>query len=264
MNTRAIFTVALSVLSVYSIADIVAFDSASDPTYHINWNGADNGGTGFGNWMITSDDPLTADNFIYTSRYNGFGTNAPNIDTNGKAFGISSWTSGQIQVARPIYATGIQKFSLDFDNGDAKGSAQVALGLRGANGFEVSLGYFGDQSSYRARVQTDTGFTGYNFSIPFTDTGLHIQFIKENDFTLKTVLTDLATSATESFSFTSNSALEFSEFFATSIAGATSVNAPRYEHFFNNLKGETAPVPEPATFAALAVGALALVRRRKQ
>ncbi len=263
MNKRAIFAVAFSVLSAFSFADVVAFDSASDPTYHINWNGADNGGNGFGNWMITNDDPLTADNFIYTSRYNGFGTNSPNIDSAGKSFGISSWTGGQVQVARPIFATDIQKFSLDFDNGDAKFGAQVSVGLRGSNGFQVSLGYLSDQASYRARIQTDTGFLGHNFSIPFTDTGLHIEFVKVSDFTLKTVLTDLATSATESFSFTSNSVLEFSEFFAISTSGNNSINAPRYEHFFNNLKGETAATPEPATLAALGLGLAAIARRRK-
>ncbi len=264
MRNRAIFAVAFAAISVHSFADVVAFDSASHPTYHINWNGADNGGSGFGNWVIDNDDPLRADNFIYTSRYNGFGTNSPNIDTAGKSFGINSWDGGQVQVSRPIYATDIQKFSLDFDNGDAKSGSQVQVGLKGSNGFQVSLGYVGDQSSYRARVQTDTGVLAYNFSIPFTDTGLHIEFVKESDFTLKTILTDLATSATESFSFTSNTSLEFSEFFATSSSAFNTVNAPRYEHFFNNLKGETASTPEPATWAALGLGLAAMARKRKK
>lgn len=263
MKQKAILTIAISAVAVQSFADIVAFDSASHPTYHINWNGADNGGTGFGNWVISNDDPLTADNFIYTSRYNGFGTNSPNIDTSGKSFGISSWNGGQVQVSRPILAQNIQKFSLDFDNGDAKGSSQVFVGLTGPNGFRVTLGYLGDQASYRARVETNTGFTGHNFSIPFTDTGLHIEFVKLSDFTLKTVLTDLATNASESFSFTSSSSLEFSEFVASSVSAINSINAPRYEHFFNNLKGETAPVPEPATLTVLGLGLAAIVRRRK-
>lgn len=257
---------ALALASISSANIIVAYDNANDPTYTVNWNRFDNGGFGFWFWNIVRPDGMPqSEPYIYSSRYNGFGTNLPNIDTNFRSFGLDS-----VRVERPIVAVDaseVTRLSFDYDNGDvtAGGFSAGAYGYRAHDGLPggltMNIVYGADAPTYRFKVDDIGGPQTYTTNLGFTDTGLHVEFNKLGPRSLQIKATRLIDGLTDSHVFTTQEDVAIGSFYADAMEVGPS-NAPRYGQFFNNLTVEA--VPEPASMAALGLGLTGLIARRKR
>lgn len=151
----------------------------SDPTYNDGWDNSDNDGSGFGNWVLTSqfNNPSTGGRFVFTSTDNGNGdTNGDgDIDNAGRAWGLYA-NSGDVSNAVRPFTEALQvggTFSLGMDNGFIDLGGTIGFGLQNANGENRFQFFFtGGASTYQ---YTDAGSGGNAQEIPglfYTDQGL--------------------------------------------------------------------------------------------
>lgn len=220
------------------------------------WNTGSNQGTGFGVWTLTG--PANSSNggfFIGSSNGNGSG-GGPGIDSSNKAFGIYANSGNTASAARsftvPVAAGFV--FSFDFDNGfiDA-GGPFVDMTLKGSAGDALAFKFAGGTNNYTWQDSSGVLDTGLGFS----DGGMRVRVTVGVGGTYDVLITRLANNATYARTGTmllANTAL-------TSFT-ARNVNAGgggERNLYINNLN----VVPEPATLSALALGGLALLRRRR-
>jgi hypothetical protein len=245
----------------------MAYDDASNPIYALDWTNGQNGGFGFGTWMI-NPNPDTADGgaFAATSQNNGQSGFQGNIDTGGRAWGLygnvpATTITDAVRLFTPGGVTGDstlgigEKFILRMDNGFIANGGAVGFGLRnslGENRFEF---YFsGGGSKYRLDIDSDVftlhGITYAGMTLAFTLTG------------------------PDTFSLDINYALGSPSFetFTGTLQGSPGSGIDRFRLFnfgagtggtnvyFNNAQ----VVPEPSAALLLAAGALALCRCRSR
>jgi hypothetical protein len=190
-------------------------DNAADPAYAGGWLWGDDGGTGFGPWVLTGTGAIN-------SQWNGFyigssTTNAagqgPGIDVNGDSWGIyannNNFATAFRQFNSPLQAG--QTFSFSMDNGYINsGGPYVGFVLRNGNvtttptdyvtGWRFQFVFFGGSSDYQIydnAGQSDSG-------IFFTPTGLRFVFTLTTTNTYSLQVIDNNTGATNSFSGTLN------------------------------------------------------------
>src|SRR5215831_394756 len=65
---------ATALMTGVSSAQILAYDSATDPTYSSGWSAGQNGGTGFGAWSFNGTDPTPAGTYQGISSSSSVGT----------------------------------------------------------------------------------------------------------------------------------------------------------------------------------------------
>ena len=78
MSSSAVVACAVSSATVlmagHCSAQVLAFDSASDPTYSGGWSAGQNGGSGFGAWSFNGTDPTPAGTYQGISTSSSLGT----------------------------------------------------------------------------------------------------------------------------------------------------------------------------------------------
>lgn len=267
----SVLAISTLALASFSSANIIAYDNANDPTYNTNWTNLDDGGSGFLPWIIQRTSPTTSDNFIYTSRHNGFGTDSPNIDTNFRSFGMSTWTTGSLTVQRQLRNLftiyDVNKFSCDVDTGQiANGRFDIGVASLetrfGQPAMTMALTAIDSSPNYFFTISTPFSYESIDTNLSLTDTGVRLEIEKLGTNQIQFRATRLSDSlgASHTFSF-ANPTPTMGSFYATSQNWPV-VSAPRYENFFNNIKFEA--VPEPASMAALGLGLTGLIARRKR
>lgn len=118
LRFAALAFLVISLVTSAARAAVPASDNAADPAYNSGWADGSNGGFGFDPWAITTNNDNIdhfAGTFIGDATASGVN---PAIDTNGRAFGMYSNTSGNtsgasVSAQRNFTGLSGQSFSLD-------------------------------------------------------------------------------------------------------------------------------------------------------
>ena len=279
MITKKIALCFLALAMHFDFAEAAApsSDQASNAPYEPAnaWSNGQNGGTGFGAWVLTSG--TNSGFFMDTSSNNGANPPSGNIDTAAKSWGMFA-NSGDTASAVRSFTTGGpnnskqlavgQSISLGMDNGDIQTGGMVGFALQdGMGNIRFELYYVGGDSvdSYKINVNG----TQFNLSpaIPFTDNGF-----SNITFTLGASST-WALSITENGAGTQNySSANFANLASTNIVqirlfNSNAGNGTSNDAYFNNLSING--VPEPSIIGLLLTGPVLLagwffLRRRRR
>lgn len=250
LNSKVALIVVSMLLSVGIKASVVVgYDDASDAAYSSGWTTGSNGGFGFGQWFLSS----VATNGVGDSNTNG-SLGGPGINIGGK-----SWQSQQgVNWNGAIVSRGIGNFALgnvfevDIDFGNLSvGNQTFSLFDSAFNDF-IQIGSTG--GSGLMTIETMAGIS--STSVAYSDGGYRLGFAHTSSSIVDISITTLATSSTITYSvgYGGNAGTH-----NITIGGSDPVTGQ--EIYSNRLK-MTAPVPEPASIAALSLG-LALLRRRR-
>ena len=89
-------------LSCLSVQALIAYDDASDIVYSDGWDNMDNGGNGFGAWVMNNWSNVQSNYFGISSSTDNDGISSTNnIDTDNVAFKIMNpATNGYIEIFR--------------------------------------------------------------------------------------------------------------------------------------------------------------------
>src|SRR6266404_2566736 len=162
-----------------AIADAAnpASDQASNSPYQpgATWVTAQNGGTGFGGWVLTGG--TSSSFFVGMSSGNGAMPPSGNIDTAGSSWGMFASNGDTASAVRPFtgptngrqLAVG-QSISLAMDNGVVQSGGTVGFSLNDGNGNpRFQFYYLGGDSvdSYKININGSV----FNLGLAFTDNG---------------------------------------------------------------------------------------------
>lgn len=236
-----------------------AFDSAADSAYDSGWTTGTNGGYGFSAWDIFNYGSPEATTYTAT---NG------NVDikSSGRAWGMAgsnetfsyAGTEATRKVNAPLSVG--QTFSLDIDNGiqnavpGSFADGGFGLSLKDAAGAE-RLAFFAFTSVPNFYYFTDDA--GNRQSIGLIESGFNLAVTLTDADSYSAVISPIGGSATSiNGKLRAGGAINLVRLWQYNlVSGAGGEN----DSYFNNMQ----VVPEPASMAALAVGLLALRRRRK-
>ncbi len=258
----------------YAHAADAAFDSAADPIYDAGWQHGSNGGFGFTPWRIESNADATHFAGTFIGNAGNSGVN-PAINTAGRAFGMYANTppntSGASVSAQRDFTGGVllpgQSFSLQMAINYRDGAKGVYLngvspfGIGAIGGFFT--GGFPHHHSLFLYGATPDGGADYTFHDYHPDSLFTITFTMVELTVLQANLTrTTAANGTEHLvTLTTNvagpTATGFNLYY-----GSTAQSAPQLDLYSNNFT-VTAPVPEPASIALLALGLPALLAFRR-
>ncbi|MEY2485831.1 MAG: hypothetical protein QOH39_1479 [Verrucomicrobiota bacterium] len=267
----------LGILSLYVTISVVdaaapASDQASNSPYEPGntWVNGQNGGTGFGAWVLTSG---TNSGFLMgTSSSNGAMPPSGNIDTAGKSwemFASSGDTASAVrQFTGPSGARQLavgQSISLAMDNGVIQTGGMVGFSLNDGNGNpRFELYYLGGDSvdSYKINING----TQFNLNLPFTADGFsNITFTLGASNAWSLSITENGVAGTMMYSSASFSNLAASNIAQIDLFDVNAGSATNNFVFFNCLFMNA--VPEPSVTSLLAVGTILgawlLIRRRR-
>ncbi len=154
-----------------------AADDASDTVYNTDWITGDNGGDGFGAWILATSG--NAGHFSESSTNNGFGdgNGDGDINTDGRAWGLYA-NSGGLSEAIRLFSTALvsgQRFTISMDNGDVQsGSNQtVGFGLQNSSGENLFEFYFRGGANYYDFNDLDGQ---KETTVSYTDEGVVLNF----------------------------------------------------------------------------------------
>lgn len=191
----------------------------------------------------------------FWSTGHAFAAGAPSTNTNLLTASAQIWVD--------TLAAGVDRyFGIGFGTAGTATSGFIGVGLGGS-------GLRGNGGSYASYNGTATGTLQARTVNDFLGRWVGVSFTADRSLTTNNVVfqfTNLGTSggsATETFTKSVNfgtTNLTTVQLFAD--WDATSTNAG--SAFFDNVSFGANPVPEPATMAALGIGAVALLRRRKK
>jgi hypothetical protein len=263
----------LGITVVVANAAAPASDKASNTPYEPGntWVNSQNGGTGFGAWVLTSG--TNSGFFMDTSSNNGAMPPSGNIDTAGKSWGMFANSGDTASAVRPFtgpsngrqLAVG-QSISLAMDNGNIQTGGMVGFALNdglGAARFEFY--YLGGDSVDSYKININGVQFNLNPVIPFTANGFsNITFTLGASNTWSLFITENGVAGTETYSSANFANLAASNiaqirFFDVNAGSGTSNDA-----YFNSLSINA--VPEPSTIWAMlaaSCGSVLLVRRRR-
>jgi PEP-CTERM motif len=249
-------------------ASNTAFDQANNSPYEPGntWTNGQNGGTGFGAWVLTTTSGVTSQNgfFMGSSSGNGNGSSG-NINTAGVSWGMYANSGQTASAVRPFTGGDLlvgQSVTLEMDNGFLTSGSSEGFGLQTSGGANRLEFYFlGGTAGYTLADGSGTNVT----SIPFTSDGLAIKFtltgINMYSLSVKTNPNGTGGSTTnfngtlEGVAGTGIDQLRFFDFNGGNGQGSAG-------DFYANLL----TVPEPSTWFAGALsilGALLFARRRR-
>lgn len=243
-------SIALAILSLTPAARAsFAYDSAADAAYNGGWIDGTNGGFGFDPWRFYNDKTDTR--FTMADSTNGGAHGG--INTAGRAFAMKYNPGEGIAAIRnfsSLVMAGSQ-FDIDLIHQDATPNSYSVLDVYSDVGIGIGCHIDSDL------IGLDFfGFEYYNLQMPTAD-GVHFSIAPLASGQLKVSITSLQTNLTQSVTSTYNNYHNLM-FFDVSRVG----NGPADTTFVNNLAVNA--VPEPATMSVLALGTLALVRRRQR
>jgi PEP-CTERM motif-containing protein len=258
MRASSFFIAALGIVATANTgkvsASILAADSAADAAYNGGWAAGSNGGYGFGPWSFTTLG--ITQHFVGTSTTNGDGdgNSSGDIDTSGRAWGLSA--GGEIHAVRPFtgaLAVG-QSVNISMDHGFIQEFRWVGVGLTSNVASwgtrEVEFYIMGPHPCYQV-------FSGSSSNSPlcFTDGGLNLEF-------------ELTSSSTYSLTVTRFHDTQSPQTWNTTGTLRTS-NPIRGLYFFSSTPGSAyinslSLTPEPSSLAMLALSLVAVRRRRSK
>jgi len=256
--------IALGLLSLGAALTIqaanTAFDKASNSPYADGWQSGDNGGTGFGAWVLTKTSLDGGANGVFTGSSSGNAGGSGNIDTAGLSWGMYANSGQTVSAVRPLSGGSLlvgQTITLSIDNGFVQNGGTEGFGLQTSGGTNRIEFYFvGGASDYTLSDGTGShdsliGFTGNGLALAFTLTAA-------NSYSLAVTPNGGSTSIF-SGSLEGSTGLDISQlrFF-----NANGGNGAQYDFYANLL---TVPEVSPAwSFGAPAIlGALFFARRRR-
>ncbi len=246
------------VLGILSIAITVAVADAADPASDQasnspyepgnTWVTAQNGGSGFGAWVLTSG--TNSGFFMDTSSGNGAMPPSGNIDTAGKSWGMSASNGDTASAVRPF--TG------------PSGARQLAVLNDGNGAPRFEFYYLGGDSvdSYKINING----TQFNLNLPFTANGFsNITFTLGASNAWSLSITENGVAGTMNYTSASFSALAASNIAQINLFDVNAGSATNNFAFFNSLFINA--VPEPSVTSLLAVatifGGWLFIRRRR-
>jgi hypothetical protein len=207
-----------------------------------SWTNNSSAGWGFAPWTLRATGVIgSATNgfFIGSTKENAFGT-SPGFDT-GPSWGIYA-SGGNTGVAYRTFSSALPAggtFAIDLDNGFINTSSSVGLILRNGNasssvsdlatGARFQFYFVGGDSTYTIWDNAGAQDTG----IPYTGTGLHLEFTLTSADTYTLVVTDNATGAMAIFdgALASSGTLDSVAVFNSSAGSGSAFDA-----FFNSLE----------------------------
>ncbi len=207
-NVPARYYRVVMLLAAQSQTATQALDNAADPAYSGGWTNGSDGGAGFGPWTLTGSGVLGSNTngyFVGTSTNNAFGT-PPGIDTAGKSWGIyankTNFTAAYRGFNSAVPVGGTVRLDMDngyIDNGNADGFVLRNGNASGSytnynSGARLEFLYIGGDSSNSYKVVDAAGLS--NIGVPFTGTGLHLQFTLDTANTYTLLVIDNATGNT--------------------------------------------------------------------
>jgi hypothetical protein len=180
--------------ALFSESLVIAEDDASNSAYTAGWDNSKSGGSGFGNWSLTTEGN---DNERHSGFYIADTKNNPDlngIDKGGKAFGLFANGPGFEQaVGYRAFDKPLQKgnsFSFMMDNGtfekkfdkDDPTPGSIGLVLRTSNANSsvadynkdavFEFGYYNGKDNYQ--VYDGSGADKADSGVPFTDVGISV------------------------------------------------------------------------------------------
>ncbi len=249
-----------------------ASDQASNSPYEPGntWVNAQNGGTGFGAWVLTSG--TNSGFFMGSSSGNGANPPSGNIDTGGTSWGMFASGGDTASAVRPFTGPNNgrqlavnQSISLAMDNGVVETGGMVGFSLDdglGAARFEFY--YLGGDSvdSYKINING----TQFNLNLPFTANGFsNITFTLGASNAWSLSLTENGVAGTMTYSSASFSNLAMSNIAQISLFDFNGGSAVNDFVYFNDLSINA--VPEPSVLCLLAGPAILsgwlFLRRRR-
>jgi hypothetical protein len=249
-----------------------ASDQASNSPYEPGntWVNAQNGGSGFGAWTLTSG--TNSGFFMDTSSNNGAPPPSGNIDTAGKSWGMFASMGDTASAVRPFTLGGPnaskqlavgQSISLAMDNGVIQTGGMVGFSLNdGMGNPRFEFYYLGGDSvdSYKINING----TQSNLNLPFTANGFsNITFTLGASNTWSLSITENGVAGTMHYSSASFSNLAASNMAQISLFDVNAGSASNNFAFFNSLLINA--VPEPSVVSLLAgpaiLGAWLFIRR---
>jgi hypothetical protein len=266
----------LSLAITVAVADAAApaSDQASNTPYEPGntWVNSQNGGTGFGAWVLSSG--TNSGFFMDTSSNNGATPPSGNIDTAGESWGMFAGNGDTASAVRPFTLGGPnaskqlavgQSISLAMDNGDIQTGGMVGFSLiDGVGNPRFEFYYLGGDSvdSYKINING----TQFNLNLPFTDNGFsNITFTLGASNTWALSITENGVPGTTTYSSASFSNLAASNmalinFFDVNAGSSTSDFA-----YFNDVSINAVPEPSVMTLlgGSAVLGAWLFIRRRR-
>lgn len=252
--------------SAYAAA--LASDNASNPAYDDGWDNGDNGGGGFGAWSGLDDFGSGGGHFQAVSHGNSnvnVGTDAWGLyanNTENASDAVRTFTSGGLNSSNTL-AVG-EAFRISFDNGNLQTNSSVGFGLQNSGGTNRFEFYFkGGDSHYFVNVrgtEYKLDGTGGRPTIPFTNSGLALQFNQNasNGFTL--IITQLSDNSVFTVYSSNTQDLLASDISQVRVFNYNAGPGDASNVYVNSL----AVIPEPGSVSLLAVAAaLGLARRRR-
>ena len=161
--------ITVSGLASSSGAIVDAQDSPTNTVYNPSWDAGDNGGSGFGAWVFTT-------NYGPSGQFRA--TVGANTNMNIGAVGWGLWANsgGLSDAVRPFNAalTTGQTFSVQIENNWINSGGSVGVGFRNAAGSNLlEFIFFGGATNYSI---FDSVNTGRDSGVVYTDTGLNLGF----------------------------------------------------------------------------------------
>jgi hypothetical protein len=148
---------ATALMTGVSSGQIIAFDSASNPTYSGGWSAGQNGGSGFGAWSFNGTDPTPAGTYQGISSASSLGTawtvlansSSTGLGNAGRSIngGLQAGQTFQAIIQNPINNAGIytyRGFDILFTSGTdnvAPGDNTSALRLQVFDYFNPSMNF---------------------------------------------------------------------------------------------------------------------------
>jgi len=145
-----------------------AMDNGASAVYSDGWTDTDNGGFGFGGWLL------------YVSTNNSSQAGRFMANTAAVSIGVPAWglyaNSDQLSEAKRYLTNALavdQTFSVSFENGFLDNGAGAGVALQNSNGDTLWEFFFngGDTNYSISGGTTDIGFTTNGISVEFTLTG---------------------------------------------------------------------------------------------
>jgi hypothetical protein len=261
----AVLSLCLGLLASSTQGAAMAFDDASGTVYAADWVHGQNGGFGFGPWILNPNPEQTgiAGAFTASSQPNGDGTG--NIDTGGRSWGLYANFSGITSEAVRLFTAGGvtgdntlgigEQFLIRFDNGFCDIGGAVGFGLRNSSGENRFEFYFaGGQSNYTLNIANDVltmhGVIYAGMTLKFTLTGPDTFNLDVNYATGIPAMETIS----GTLQGTPGSGIDRFRLFNFA-AGTGGKNV-----YFNSVQ----VVPEPSSLVFLGAGAFLAVRRRSR